>query len=158
MRATRYGLPLVARELQVLDAIAHGASYAQAAADLFLARASVKNYAYSAIKKLGAANATDAVRIAYERNLLMPPSMVDLPEPLLAVLELVADGRTNAEIAALLSRSEHTVADQIKETRRRLHARDRAHAAAIAVHIRLVRVNLPPALHHQPANAGREYD
>jgi len=149
MRATRYGLPLVERELEVLQRIAHGSSYGAAAAELYLAPASVKNYAASAIKKLGAANQTDAVRIAFERGLLEQEPAVVLPAPLVQVLELVADGRTNADIARALGRSEHTVADQVKEARRRLGARDRAHAAALAVSLRIVRVQIPTV--HDPA-------
>lgn len=143
MRATRYGLPLVSREIEVLQRIAHGASYGAVAAEMYLAPASVKNYAASAIKKLGAANQTDAVRIAYERGLLAPEAAVSLPLPLVQVLELVASGCTNAEIARRLERSEHTVADQVKDARRRLGARDRAHAAALAVSLRIVRVQIP---------------
>lgn len=149
MRATRYGLPLGERELQVLRGFSRGASYADLAAELYLAQPSVRNYASSAIKKLGAANQTDAVRIAYERGLLAPEASVSLPLPLVQVLELVASGCTNAEIARSLERSEHTVADQVKEARRRLGARDRAHAAALAVALRIVRVEVPDL--EQPA-------
>ncbi|WP_261994172.1 response regulator transcription factor [Streptomyces sp. t39] len=143
MRATRYGLPLVERELEVLRGFAHGASYAELAASLYLAQPSVRNYASSAIKKLGAANQTDAVRIAYERGLLGAQPAVVLPGPLVQVLQLVAEGCTNPEIARRLERSEHTVVDQVKEVRRRLGARDRAHAAALAVALRIVRVEVP---------------
>lgn len=70
MRATRYGLPLVEREIQVLKAFANGASYKEIAADLYLAHASVKNYAASAIKKLGARSQAHAVFLACQSGLL----------------------------------------------------------------------------------------
>lgn len=70
MRATRQGLPLVEREVQVLRAIADGASYRQIAGQLVLAHASVKNYAASAIKKLGARNQAHAVFLACRAGLL----------------------------------------------------------------------------------------
>lgn len=70
MRATRYGLPLVDREIQILRLIARGGSYAEIAAQLHLARASVRNYAASAIKKLGARNQAHAVHLAYQAGLL----------------------------------------------------------------------------------------
>lgn len=70
MRATRRGLPLVDREVQVLAAIAAGGSYRQIAEELVLAHASVKNYAASAIKKLGARNQAHAVLLACRAGLL----------------------------------------------------------------------------------------
>jgi DNA-binding NarL/FixJ family response regulator len=143
MRATRYGLPLVEREVEILRAIADGESYHDIAADKYLAWATVRNYAFSAMKKLGATTQAQAVRIAYESGILVSPPAVQMPGVLVQVLQLVAEGMSNAEIARRLERSEHTVADQVREARRRLGARDRAQAAALAVALRLVRVSLP---------------
>lgn len=70
MRATRQGLPLGPREIQVLDLIAQGGSYRGIADELHLAHASVKNYAASAIKKLGAGNQAHAVLLACRAGLL----------------------------------------------------------------------------------------
>ena len=70
MRATRPGMPLVEREIQVLKLIAEGGSYAEIAAELILAHASVKNYAHSAIKKLGARSQAHAVHLAHLAGLL----------------------------------------------------------------------------------------
>jgi DNA-binding CsgD family transcriptional regulator len=70
VRATRRGLPLVEREIQVLAGIAGGGSYAEIAAELQLAHASVKNYAHSAIKKLGARSQAHAVHLAWEAGIL----------------------------------------------------------------------------------------
>ncbi|RRQ81522.1 response regulator transcription factor [Streptomyces griseofuscus] len=69
MRATRQGLPLVDREIQVLGLIAQGGSYSEIAAALHLAHASVKNYAASAIKKLGARSQAHAVHLAYQAGI-----------------------------------------------------------------------------------------
>ncbi|MBV2354032.1 LuxR C-terminal-related transcriptional regulator [Streptomyces sp. J2-1] len=49
------------------------------------------------------------------------------------VLRLMADGHANADIARLLSCSEHTVKNTVYELMSRLHARNRAHAVAHAV-------------------------
>ncbi|WP_327259980.1 response regulator transcription factor [Streptomyces sp. NBC_01240] len=144
MRATRFGLPLTDREVQILQAFSDGASYGQIAADLFLAKPSVRNYASSAMKKLGASNQSHAVRIAFSQGLLRTMPAVDLPVPWVQVLELVAAGRTNKEISEALERSEHTVVAQIGAARKRLGARDRAHAAALAVALQLVRVDVTP--------------
>ena len=70
MRAARPGAPLVEREIQILKSIAEGGSYADIAAELFLAHATVKNYAHSAIKKLGARSQANAVHLAYQAGLL----------------------------------------------------------------------------------------
>ncbi|KIF66235.1 hypothetical protein HY68_36605 [Streptomyces sp. AcH 505] len=146
MRATRFGLPLTDREVQILQAFSDGASYSQIAADLFLAKPSVHNYASSAMKKLGASNQAHAVRIAFGQGLLRAVPVVELPAQWVQVLELVAAGRTNREIAEVLARSEHTVVAQIHGARRRLGARDRAHAAALAVALQLVRVDVTPEI------------
>lgn len=69
MRAARQGLPLVEREIQVLWLIAQGDSYAEIAVELHLAHASVKNYAASAIKKLGARSQAHAVHLAYQAGI-----------------------------------------------------------------------------------------
>jgi DNA-binding CsgD family transcriptional regulator len=72
VRATRRGLPLVDREIQILGLIAQGGSYAEIAAQLHLAHASVKNYAASAIKKLGARSQAHAVYLACQQKILEP--------------------------------------------------------------------------------------
>ncbi|MFC5202100.1 response regulator transcription factor [Streptomyces kaempferi] len=69
MRSSRPGAPLVTREVQILKAIADGGTYTEIAADLQLAHASVKNYAHSAIKKLGARSQAHAVHLAWESGL-----------------------------------------------------------------------------------------
>jgi len=70
VRAARPGVPLVEREIQVLKGIAEGGSYAEIAAALVLAHATVKNYAHSAIKKLGARSQAHAVHLAHQAGLL----------------------------------------------------------------------------------------
>ena len=70
MRAARPGAPLVDREIEVLRGIAEGGSYAEIAADLVLAHATVKNYAASAIKKLGARSQAHAVHLAWQAGIL----------------------------------------------------------------------------------------
>ncbi|MEU0783484.1 helix-turn-helix transcriptional regulator [Streptomyces sp. NPDC006173] len=69
MRVSRKGEPLTARELQILEAIAHGARYAEIAAQLQLAFSSVKNYAQSVTTKLGANSLAHAVHLAWEQGL-----------------------------------------------------------------------------------------
>ena len=56
----------------------------------------------------------------------------------LQILEALADGRTNREIAELLSIAEDTVKTQLKRLYQKLGAADRAQAVAIALRQRLI--------------------
>lgn len=62
--------PLSAREAEVLQRYAAGASAAEIAAELFLSYGTVRNYLASAVTKLGARNRVDAARIAREAGWL----------------------------------------------------------------------------------------
>lgn len=62
--------PLSDRERQILQRAADGRSSAEIAAELRLSEGTVRNYLSEAIAKLGAANRTDAARIARTRGWL----------------------------------------------------------------------------------------
>ncbi len=62
--------PLTDRERQVLRYAGEGATGAEIAAKLNLSEGTVRNYLSEAISKLGAANRTDAARIARQRGWL----------------------------------------------------------------------------------------
>ncbi len=62
--------PLSDRERQILQRAGEGRSSAEIAADLRLSEGTVRNYLSEAIAKLGAANRTDAARIARARGWL----------------------------------------------------------------------------------------
>lgn len=126
--------------------MAAGRSWRQIGAELGIGIGGVGSISKQILTKLGAASQSEAVRIGYELGILRTSPLVSVPDPFLDVLRLVADGRTNAEIAETLGRSVHTVVDQVKEVRRRLGARDRAHAAALAVALNLVCVDVRPFL------------
>ncbi|MFB7244600.1 response regulator transcription factor [Streptomyces populi] len=70
MRPAKPGQPLVEREVQVLKGIASGASYAEIAAELHLAHATVKNYATNLITKLGARSRAHAVQLGHDEGIL----------------------------------------------------------------------------------------
>jgi two-component system response regulator DesR len=57
-------MPLTRRELTVLSLAAKGAPVAEIAATLYLSRGTVRNYMASVIRKVGARNRVDAIRIA----------------------------------------------------------------------------------------------
>ncbi|MFF8193528.1 LuxR C-terminal-related transcriptional regulator [Streptomyces bobili] len=56
-------MPLTARELSVLSLAAQGAPMAEIAARLHLSRGTIRNYMATAIRKVGARNRVDAIRI-----------------------------------------------------------------------------------------------
>ena len=62
--------PLTEREREVLAAAAEHATAAEIAAALFLAEGTVRNYLSAAIRKLGARNRSEALRIAGEKGWL----------------------------------------------------------------------------------------
>ena len=62
-----------------------------------------------------------------------PDSGIDLTEREIQVVSLIAQGRTEREIAEQLSISQSTVHFHAEQSRRKLGARNRAHLAALAV-------------------------
>lgn len=66
------------------------------------------------------------------------PSPFGLTRQQLRVLELIPRGLSNRDIGAELHISEHTVKTHVTQILRKLHARDRAHAAVIALREGLV--------------------
>ncbi|MEV6613029.1 response regulator transcription factor [Streptomyces sp. NPDC051051] len=59
-------MPLTARELSVLSLAAEGTPMAEIAARLHLSRGTVRNYMATAIRKVGARNRVDAIRIVQD--------------------------------------------------------------------------------------------
>ncbi|MFJ3582930.1 LuxR C-terminal-related transcriptional regulator [Streptomyces sp. NPDC090127] len=57
-------MPLTRRELSVLSLAAEGAPVGEIAATLYLSKGTVRNYMASVIRKVGARNRVDAIRIA----------------------------------------------------------------------------------------------
>lgn len=130
---------LTAREVDLLRRQAAGEKQREIAPAVFMTPSGVDSMSRRIVKRLGARNLAHAVHVAHELGLLAPPPSVELPQVLVDVLELVAEGCTNAEISVRLGRSQHTVADQVREARYRLGARDRAQAAVLAVEAHLIR-------------------
>lgn len=64
--------PLSERQIEILKLLAAGETGREIAASLFLSYDTVKTHLYQAYRILGARNATQAVAICYEANLLRP--------------------------------------------------------------------------------------
>jgi DNA-binding NarL/FixJ family response regulator len=64
---------LTPRELEVLGAVARGATNAEVGRELFIGEATVKTHLLRAFAKLGVDDRTHAVTVALQRGLLSPP-------------------------------------------------------------------------------------
>ena len=65
---------LTPRELEVLGAVARGATNAEIGRELFIGEATVKTHLLRAFAKLGVDDRTHAVTVALQRGLLSPPA------------------------------------------------------------------------------------
>ena len=72
------------------------------------------------------------------------PRELPLSDKEVAVLREVALGRDTDEIAAILFVSPHTVRTHVKNGMRKLRARNRAHAVAVALHKGLIEFESEP--------------
>jgi DNA-binding NarL/FixJ family response regulator len=73
--ASSSGEPVSARELEVLELVARGASNREAAARLFISEATVKTHLMHIYAKLGVNDRAAAVAEAFDRGLLIPRHM-----------------------------------------------------------------------------------
>ena len=93
-------------------------------------------------KDLEASELAKAVQLVGSGQTLFPTKSTQ-PEPLLTerereVLELIADGSTNAEIARALYLSPHTIKEHTSALYRKLGARNRAEAVQLAQRVGLL--------------------
>jgi len=93
-------------------------------------------------KDLEASELARAVQLVGSGQTLFP-TKVSQPAPLLSerereVLELIAEGRTNAEIAGVLFLSPHTIKEHTSALYRKLGARNRAEAVQLAQRVGLL--------------------
>lgn len=123
-------------QYRVLLRFAEGATCPQVARELGVSEVTVRGYSLRIRRSLDATTIAHAVHRAHQLGLLKTGSKRRasvLPAVELEVLRLVASGLSNADIAGRLGRSEYTVAEQVKQLRGRLGARDRGHAVALAM-------------------------
>lgn len=130
---------LTDREVDILRRQAAGEKQSEIAPVVFLTVSGVNSLSRRIMQRLGARNLPHAIHIAHELGLLSPQTSADFPAPLVEVLDLVAEGYTNEQIGRRLGRATGKVSSQVQAARRRLGARDRAHAAVLAVEAGLIR-------------------
>ncbi|MER6602543.1 LuxR family transcriptional regulator [Streptomyces parvus] len=126
----------------VLHRLAEGRTGIQIARELGVSPVTVRGYSHRLQEALGAHTVAHAVHLAHQLGMLadLPhrhPSAV--PAAQVEVLRLVAAGMSNSQIAGVLGRAEYTVAEQVRQVRYRLGARDRSHAVALGMAAGLIR-------------------
>jgi DNA-binding CsgD family transcriptional regulator len=106
---------------------------ADAPADLFGMLSEVQGPGERGVANRGARAGLSSDRRSHARSLRAPRRSDTLSERELAVLDEIAQGTPTEEVARKLHVSPHTVRTHIKNILRKLDARTRAHAVAIAL-------------------------
>jgi DNA-binding CsgD family transcriptional regulator len=106
---------------------------ADAPADLFGMLSEVQGPGERGVANRGARGSLSSDRRSHGRSLRAPRRSDTLSERELAVLDEIAQGTPTEEVARKLHVSPHTVRTHIKNILRKLDARTRAHAVAIAL-------------------------
>ncbi|MEZ7006152.1 response regulator transcription factor [Streptomyces sp. AD55] len=125
------------RQLQVLSGVARGYTNVEIAGHLHVARPTVQRHVDRLGKSLGTNERARMVAIGYERGWLArlspePREWVVLTERCQEVLQRIAEGKSNEEIAGELYLSVNTVKSHVRRVFDVLQARHRAHAVALA--------------------------
>lgn len=126
----------------VLNRLAEGHTGLQIARELGVSPVTVRGYSHRIQEALAANTVAHAVHLAHQLGMLddLPKrGRASVSAPQVEVLRLVAAGMSNARIAAVLDRPEYTVAEQVRQLRYRLGARDRSHAVALGMAAGLIR-------------------
>ncbi|MEV6120541.1 helix-turn-helix transcriptional regulator [Streptomyces sp. SID8352] len=145
------------RQLQVLSGVARGYKNVEIAGHLHVARPTVQRHVDRLGKSLGTSERARMVAIGYERGWLArlspePREWVVLTGRCQDVLRLIAEGKSNEEIADGLHLSVNTVKSHVRRILDVLQARHRAHAVALAYqHGHLRRRPDPHPAHPVPA-------
>ncbi|MEU7435680.1 helix-turn-helix transcriptional regulator [Streptomyces sioyaensis] len=123
-------------QLRVLCLLAEGHRTGEIAGHLGVSEVTVRGHVMRIRKALDARTTAQCIHHAHQLGLLNDLAKklerTLLPQEL-QVLRMIALGYTNSQIAATLRRSEYTVAEQVRQLRARLGARDRGHAVALAM-------------------------
>ncbi|MGW4729237.1 response regulator transcription factor [Streptomyces shenzhenensis] len=135
------------RQIQVLSGIARGHTNAEIADHLHVAWPTVQRHVSRLGKGLGTNERAEMVAVGYERGWLTnlspePREWIVLSDRCQEVLQCIAAGKSNEEIAGELYLSVNTVKTHIRRILGILRARRRAHAVALAYqhgHLRIHR-------------------
>ncbi|GAA4984860.1 hypothetical protein GCM10023205_63860 [Yinghuangia aomiensis] len=130
------GSPLNTREIEIVAGIARGSTNKEMACSLGLSPFTVKSHLNRITARVGERDRAGLVGLAYREGWLTglpaePREAVELKPDHLDVLEGMAHGRSNAEIAERLVLSEEAVRSRARGLFEVLRARTRAHAVAL---------------------------
>lgn len=137
-------LGLSARQVEVLAHAADGLSNAEIGGRLFISEETVKVHMARAMALLGAVNRTGAVMTALRAGVVTAShhplgAAVTFTYQEARVLQALADGGSNAEIAEALGLSALTVKSHLARLSRRMGAGDRTLLAVVAYTHRVIR-------------------
>jgi DNA-binding CsgD family transcriptional regulator len=116
---------LTGRERRVLALVLNGASSKRIAIEVGISEAQVSRLLASAASTLGLRSRADLVRFAAGQNAAVTSLPAELTVAERAVLQLIVEGRSNEEIAALRGSSRTTVANQVSALLRKTGACNR---------------------------------
>ncbi|MFJ2174369.1 LuxR C-terminal-related transcriptional regulator [Streptomyces sp. NPDC087851] len=130
----------VPRRLMVVAGLAEGRSHTAIAAALGIRRGTLTDYVYRLSRSVGAPDRAALITYAYRHGWLAVPAtpagkVADCPRPLphlARLLEYMARGMDNRQIAAALGLTHHTVCAYGRDLRAHYGARHRAHTVALA--------------------------
>jgi DNA-binding CsgD family transcriptional regulator len=135
-RPRRLRRPLTAREIEVLALIADGKTNEEVAAQLGIARHTVKSHMAHILDALGAMNSAHAVAIAHCRGDFGPRRKIawnpDVSYREVQVLEGVAVGMTDVQVGRKLWVSQHTIKSHLRRIYVKLGVSSRAQAVDTA--------------------------
>lgn len=135
-RPRRLRRPLTAREIEVLALIADGKTNEEVAAQLGIARHTVKSHMAHILDALGAMNSAHAVAIAHCRGDFGPRRKMawnpDVSYREVQVLEGVAVGMTDVQVGRKLWVSQHTIKSHLRRIYVKLGVSSRAQAVDTA--------------------------
>lgn len=146
--------PLTARQLQILELIAEGATKSQAADALGVTEPTVKSHVAHILDALGTRNAAHAVAIAYCRGMLdagrrvLPRDSISTRER--QVLAGIAFGMTDSQVGHVLGIAPATVKSHLRRIYTKLGVSRRAQAVDIAFRSGLLVVKTSPPLRAHP--------
>jgi DNA-binding NarL/FixJ family response regulator len=128
---------LTDREMAILRLVAEGLTKREIGRELYLSENTVKTYLRHTMRKVGARSSAHLVHLAHALGVLdigsgRTSTMARITRQRTRVVHLVAEGLTNADIAAAMHLATSTVMGYVQRVARAMGARNRAHVVHLA--------------------------